>query len=83
MLRGMVRGEFTIYPFIGGDALPDHVQAAIDEINQSGLEVEIGPLSSTVAGPVERVLDALHRAESAAFAAGATSITIRLEVESG
>src|SRR5919108_520740 len=31
MLSGTVRGEFTIYPFVGGDEPPPHVQAAIDD----------------------------------------------------
>jgi uncharacterized protein YqgV (UPF0045/DUF77 family) len=83
MLPGVVRAEFTIYPFIGGEAPPHHVQVAIDEINKAGLKAELGPLSSTVSGSAEQVLDALHRAESAALAAGATSIVIRLEVEGG
>src|SRR6266536_3311897 len=39
MLRGMVRGEFTVYPFIEGQELPHHVQVAIDAINEMGLEV--------------------------------------------
>jgi uncharacterized protein YqgV (UPF0045/DUF77 family) len=83
MLPGMVRGEFTVYPFIEGDALPPHVQVAIDAIKETGLEVEVGPLSNTIAGPPHQVLEALHRAESAALAAGAQRIVIRLEVEDG
>lgn len=83
MLPGMVRGEFTIYPFIEGDALPPHVQAAIDAIGEAGLEVDVGPLSNTILGSADQVLDALHRAESAALAAGAQRIVIRLEVEDG
>jgi uncharacterized protein YqgV (UPF0045/DUF77 family) len=81
MLLGMVRGEFTVYPFIEGNALPPHVQVAIDAIKDAGLEVEVGPLSNTIAGPLDRVLEALHRAESAALSAGAQRILIRLEVE--
>jgi uncharacterized protein YqgV (UPF0045/DUF77 family) len=83
MLPGMVRGEFTVYPFIEGDALPPHVQVAIDAIKETGLEVEVGPLSNTIAGSPHQVLEALHRAESAALAAGAQRIVIRLEVEDG
>jgi uncharacterized protein YqgV (UPF0045/DUF77 family) len=83
MLFGMVRGEFTVYPFIEGDALPAHVQVAIDAINEAGLEVDVGPLSNTISGPAEQVLDALHRAESAALAAGADRIVISLEVDDG
>jgi len=77
----VVRGEFTIYPFIEGKDLPHHVQVAIDAINEAGLEVELGPLGTTVSGSAEQVLDALHRAQSAALAAGASLIVLRLEVE--
>jgi uncharacterized protein YqgV (UPF0045/DUF77 family) len=83
MLLGMVRGEFTVYPFIEGNALPPHVQVAIDAINEAGLEVEVGPLSNTISGSAAQVLDALHRAESAALAAGAERIVIRVEVDDG
>lgn len=76
----MVRGEFTIYPFVGGEEPPPYVQAAIDAINEAGLEVDLGPLGSSVTGPEDSVLDALHRAQAAALHAGATSIVIRLEV---
>jgi uncharacterized protein YqgV (UPF0045/DUF77 family) len=83
MLLGMVRGEFTIYPFIEGDAPPPHVQVAIDAINEAGLAVEVGPLSNTVSGSVEQVLDALHRAEMAALASGAQRIVIQVEADDG
>jgi uncharacterized protein YqgV (UPF0045/DUF77 family) len=80
MLPAVVRGEFTVYPFIEGNAPPPHVQAAIDAINEAGLHVEIGPLGNTISGSVDAVLDALHRAECAALGAGATRIVIRIEV---
>jgi uncharacterized protein YqgV (UPF0045/DUF77 family) len=83
MLLGMVRGEFTIYPFIEGDAPPPHVQVAIDAIRDAGLEVEVGPLSNTVSGSAELVLDALHRAEAAALVSGARRIVIQVEVDDG
>ena len=70
-----------IDPFIEGQELPRHVQVAIEAINEAGLEVEVGPLGNTTSGPLDRVLDALHRAEAAAISAGATRIVIRLEVE--
>ncbi len=81
MRAGMVRGEFTIYPFIEGRVLPQHVQVAIDVIREAGLEVEVGPLGTTVVGPRDALLEVLHRAEAAALSAGATRIVIRLEVE--
>lgn len=81
MLPGVVRGEFTVYPFIEGEALPPYVQAAIDAIAEVGLDVDVGPLSNTISGPAEKVIDALRRAEAAALGAGAQRILIRLEVE--
>lgn len=81
MLPGMVRGEFTIYPFIEGNALPPYVQVAIDVIKRAGLSVEVGPLSNTIEGPREAVLAALHEAEAAALSSGAKSIVIRLETD--
>jgi uncharacterized protein YqgV (UPF0045/DUF77 family) len=81
MLNGMVRGEFAIYPFVGGEEPPPYVQAAIEAINKAGLEVDLGPLGTSVTGPADEVLEALHRAQAAALEAGATSIVIRLEVE--
>lgn len=80
MLNAVVRGEFTIYPFVGGEEPPPYVQVAIDAINEAGLEVDLGPLGTSVTGPEDAVMDALHRAEAAALHAGATSIVIRLEV---
>jgi uncharacterized protein YqgV (UPF0045/DUF77 family) len=80
MLSPMLRGEFTIYPFIEGPEPPNHVVAAMEAIREVGLEAELGPLGQTVLGPADVVLDALRRAEVAALAAGATSIVIRLEV---
>jgi uncharacterized protein YqgV (UPF0045/DUF77 family) len=77
----MVRGEFTIYPFVEGDALPAYVQVAIDTIKNAGLSVDVGPLSNTVEGPRDAVLAALHEAEAAALANGARRIVIRIEVE--
>jgi len=74
-----VSAEFTIYPFIEGDALPPHVQAGIEAVRALGIDVEIGALSNTVRGEAEDVLRALHAAEGAAVAAGATRIVAIVE----
>jgi len=76
----MIRVEFTVYPFIEGEALPPYVQAAIDACSAAGLEVEVGALSNIVAGDSERVLAAIREAEAAAVAAGATRIVVDVEV---
>jgi uncharacterized protein YqgV (UPF0045/DUF77 family) len=75
----MIRAEFTIYPFIEGMAPPPYVQVAIDALRAAGLSVEVGPLSNTVFGDDELVLDALRAAQAAAVAAGATRVVLSLE----
>jgi uncharacterized protein YqgV (UPF0045/DUF77 family) len=76
----MVQVEFTIYPFREGSAPPAHAQAAIDVLSESGLEVDVGPLSTTVSGPADEVFDSIRAAQSAAVAAGADRIVVRIEV---
>ncbi len=76
-----VRVEFTVYPFEEGEAPPRHVQAAIDELRNAGLAVEVGLLGQVVAGESGRVIDALRTAQVAALAVGATRLVVSLEVE--
>jgi uncharacterized protein YqgV (UPF0045/DUF77 family) len=76
----MVQVEFAIYPFREGTSPPDHVQAALDALRATGLEVEVGPLSTTVTGPPDTVFDAIRNAQAAAVAAGAERIVVRVEV---
>jgi uncharacterized protein YqgV (UPF0045/DUF77 family) len=76
----MVQVEFTIYPFQEGNSPPPHAQAAIDVLRTSGLDVEVGPLSTTVSGPADEVFDSIRAAQSAAVAAGAERIVVRVEV---
>jgi uncharacterized protein YqgV (UPF0045/DUF77 family) len=80
-MQALISAEFSIYPFIEGNEPPRHVQAAIDTINEVGVDVEVGPLGNTISGPVDAVLQALQRAQSAALAAGATRIVIRIELQ--
>ena len=74
-----LRAEFTIFPFLEGNDMPPHVQAGIDAAVALGVPVEIGPLSNTILGEAAEVLEALHAAEAAAVAAGATRIVVSLE----
>ena len=76
---GVVRAEFTIFPFEEGNDMPPHVQAGLDAIDALGMAVEIGPLSNTIHGTASEVTEALRAAESASFAAGATRIVVNLE----
>ncbi len=72
--------EFTVYPFEEGDALPGHVQVAIDAFTEAGLAVEVGALSNTVQGDPDPLLDALRTALLASVHAGATRIVVDLQI---
>ncbi len=76
-----VRVEFTVYPFEEGEAPPRHVQAAIDELRNAGLAVEVGLLGQVVTGETGQVIDALRSAQVAAVEAGANRFVVSLEVE--
>jgi uncharacterized protein YqgV (UPF0045/DUF77 family) len=80
ILGRMVQVEFTIYPFQEGNSPPAHAQAAIDALRASGLDVDVGPLSTTVSGPADRVFESIRAAQVAAVAAGADRILVRVEV---
>lgn len=73
-----VRAEFTVEPFAAG-APGAHVDAAIAASRVGGLEPEIGPFATTVVGPAATVAEALRAITDAAFAAGATRISISVE----
>ena len=72
-----IEAEFTVEPFVEGD-LGDHVQAAFDAVRAEGLEVEVGPFGSSVAGPAEQVSRAIGRLVADATEAGATRISFQV-----
>jgi uncharacterized protein YqgV (UPF0045/DUF77 family) len=76
-----VRAEFTVYPWIEGEAsLPAHTEAAVTELRRAGLEVSLGPFGQRVTGEAKLVFQALRAAEDAAFAAGAEKLVLVIEV---
>lgn len=72
--------EFTIEPFVEGAPGP-HVTAAIAAAEELGATVEIGPFGTTLRatkGEVGRIVSALL---DAAYANGATHVSIHLGPE--
>jgi uncharacterized protein YqgV (UPF0045/DUF77 family) len=58
-----------------------HVEAAIDVIEGSGLQYEVGPLGTSIEGPPDRVWQTLRQAHEATLAAGAAGVITVLKVE--
>jgi uncharacterized protein YqgV (UPF0045/DUF77 family) len=70
-----VRVEFTVEPFREGE-LGAHVAAALGSLRSEGFEPEVGPFGNAVEGEVRPLLEAVARAASASFEAGASGITV-------
>jgi uncharacterized protein YqgV (UPF0045/DUF77 family) len=71
--------EFTIEPFIEGDPGP-HVEAGIQAVRATGVDVEVGPFGTTAMGEGDAVVDAVAELCRKATAAGAKRISLQLTV---
>lgn len=74
----MLHLEFTIEPFVEGHPGP-HVTAAVEAVETHGGVVEFGPFSSTCAAPVDEMPGLVASLLQAAFANGATHISMHVE----
>lgn len=76
-----VVAEFTTEPFRGEVGLPEHASRAWEIVQTSGLDGDLGPLGTMVAGECDRVLDTLREVMSVALECGATRITLQLRTD--
>ncbi|MGA1363230.1 MAG: thiamine-binding protein [Ilumatobacteraceae bacterium] len=74
-MAGLVKVEFTVEPFVEG-ALPPHVTEAVAALDALGLTAEVGPFGTTFVAPVELVGRAVGAVLEAAYANGATYVTV-------
>ncbi len=75
--------EFTTEPFVGEGDPPPHASAALRAAEQAGLDCDFGPLGTSVSGDRDDLLPALARVLAAAFANGATRLTLQVERSDG
>src|SRR3954454_17749290 len=79
---GKVRLEFTVEPF--RDAAPGpHVRAAIEAVSAAGLVVDIGPFATSADGSEADAFDAVRALLWAAFAQGATRVSVQVTALDG
>ncbi|MGB0113992.1 MAG: thiamine-binding protein [Ilumatobacteraceae bacterium] len=76
----MAHVEFTIEPFVEGAPGP-HVTAAIDAVRDRGVEVDIGPFGTACTIGLEDVGALVGSFTDAAFANGATHVTVQVSVD--
>jgi hypothetical protein len=69
--------EFTVEPFVEGLPGP-HVTAAVSAAEAVGAQVEFGPFGSTCSAPDESMPTVIAELVRAAFAHGATHVTMHV-----
>jgi uncharacterized protein YqgV (UPF0045/DUF77 family) len=72
--------EFTIEPFVEGRPGP-HVTAAIDAARVRDVEVDVGPFGSSCTVGLASVGELVGSISDAAFANGATHVTVHVARE--
>ena len=78
-----LRAEFTTEPFDVEGEPPEHVRAALEAAEAAGLVTDFGPFGTTLAGAEEAVHEAVGAVLRAAFAHGATRVTMQVEQTDG
>ena len=73
----MLQLEFTVEPFVEGQPGP-HVTAAVGAVREAGAEVEFGPFGTTCSTNEATMPDVVAALVRAAFANGATHVTLHL-----
>lgn len=74
-MAGLVKVEFTVEPFVEG-ALPAHVTEAVRALEALGLTADVGPFGTAFVAPKELVGRAVGAVLEAAYANGATYVTV-------
>lgn len=74
----MLRVEFTVEPFVEGQP-GRHVMAAVDAVRALGPEVDFGPFASSFAATESIATTALSALVAAAYANGATHVSLQVE----
>jgi uncharacterized protein YqgV (UPF0045/DUF77 family) len=70
--------EFTTEPFDVEGQPPAHATEAFQAAQEAGLECDFGPLGTSVRGEEEQLLPALTNVFAAAFAHGASQVTLQV-----
>lgn len=76
----MVVAEFSVTP-VGKDEMRPFVDAAVEQVRQSGLKYEVDALSTTVEGDLDQVFEVVKRAHSAVREKGAGRVITELKIE--
>ncbi len=77
-----VIAEVTTYPIGMGISLSRYVKRAIKVLDESNLDYEIGPMSTTIeAGSVEQILEVIGKMHNAIGEAGCQRISTAIRID--
>lgn len=82
MNNKMVNVAIQVLPISKSKAMYDIVDAAIDEIAQSGLKYEVTPFETVVEGVYADVMDLVGKVQERCYAEGANDIICNLKIQS-
>ena len=74
-MSGNIKVEFTIEPFVDG-SVPAYVQAALESLQGMGIDPDLGPFGTAFETSADRVGDAVGAVIKAAYANGATYVSV-------
>jgi uncharacterized protein (TIGR00106 family) len=79
-----VVAEFSVTPMVEG-ALKPFIDVAIDQIEKSGLNYEVGPVGTVIEGSLDSVVEAIKQAHQAVLSKGADRVVtdIRIDAKKG
>lgn len=75
-----VLAEFSVTPVVEGEMKP-FIDAALEEVKKAGLKFEVNPVSTTVEGEIDQVMEALKRAHEAALHKGAPRVVTEIRID--
>ncbi len=75
-----VVAEFSVTPLVEGQIKP-YIDAALEVIDQSGLQYEVGAVGTTVQGELDQVMEAIKQAHQAVLERGANRVVTEIRLD--
>lgn len=75
-----VVAEFSVTPMVEGPVTP-FIGTALKEIENAGLNYEVGAMGTTIEGDLNQVLDAIKRAHEAVLNRGAERVVTEIRID--
>ena len=76
----MIVAEFSITP-VGEDEMRPFVDAAVEEVKNSGLKYEVDAMGTTFEGDIDQVLDVVKKAHQKIKEMGAQRVMTELRID--